>query len=109
MPTEQIKKLAEKMSRRRFLGRAMAGGFSLLAALFGPAQIASAHGRHVACCHLQYSSNCSLSYVASCPGHWYWLCCDGRHLYYCHECPGSSPDNGCSLAEYKGFQTVCGG
>ena len=108
MPTEPIKKLAEKMSRRKFLGRAMSGSLGLLAALFGPAKSALAHHRHVACCHLQHASNCpSVSYVysGSCTNHWYWLCCDGQHAYFCHECGGG--DQGCSLAEYKGFQTYC--
>lgn len=95
-------RLAERTSRKSFIGRLMKGSVVAGAAVVGLAfpSTALAVCRYVACCALSYCSNCSnCSCTGSCWSSqaWSWTCVwtggDGCQ-YQCVECPKCS----CSCA-----------
>jgi len=82
-------KLADKLGRRKFLSKAMAASFGLVAGLFGNAQSAKAEPRcpNRGCCCVAYPNgpHCHPEYV-----NWLWTCCRQGYIWVCEEGTGCS-------------------
>lgn len=93
-------RIAERMHRRRFLGKLGAVVTSVAASIaMVPVRIAEAAGCCTQCSDyntLRNSACCSLGYTATCANMncfqpnqntwWYWGCCNGSALWSCDEC-----------------------